>query len=65
MLTATLTRIAAFPQAVGITVMKVKSFGLTIAAMGTRDEMVGTAIDGTMRGVSQTMTWIVRLRSFF
>jgi ATP-dependent protease HslVU (ClpYQ) peptidase subunit len=39
------TRVVAFPQAVGVAVMKIKSFGLMVAAIETRVWVVGTGVE--------------------
>ncbi|MDR1725803.1 MAG: hypothetical protein LBR28_05390 [Bacteroidales bacterium] len=44
MIALTETMVAAFPQAVGIAVMKIKSFGLMVAAVGTRVFMLETRV---------------------
>ncbi|MDR1725287.1 MAG: hypothetical protein LBR28_02730 [Bacteroidales bacterium] len=40
------TMVVMFPQAVGVAVMKIKSFGLMVDAMGTRVEIAMTGVGG-------------------
>jgi hypothetical protein len=46
----------AFPQAVGVAVMKIKSFGLMVAAIETRIWVVGTKVSVWIASLTLAMT---------